>query len=126
MRHAVVVAVDLDVIVNVDTCFLPFSIFVSLRGQWFENRPFNRFKLRMTRAGQFFERLMIELLDQWFDGSVEFRQSEESQLPQSSQNPALNNLNADFDLGFVPRFSWAGRQCCRVVMFEHLGISLVE
>ena len=44
VRDAVVVAVNLDVIVDVDAGFLPFGVFVGLGWERFELRLFQRFK----------------------------------------------------------------------------------
>lgn len=123
VRDAVVMAVNLDVIVDVDAGFLPFGVFVSLEGEWFEIRLFNRFKLRMARAGQFFERLVIEQVEELPDGAVEIGQSEESQFAQPRQHPTLDDLHADFDLRLVAGFVRARRQGRRIVVLKHLGIS---
>src|SRR5262245_8562571 len=126
VRDAVVVTFNLDVIVNVDAGLLPFGVFVGLRGQRFERRLLERFELRMTRAWELFERLVIERVEQAPDGGVEISQSEEGLFAQPRQHPAFDDLDSDFDLGLVARLVRARWQGCRVVVFEHLGIGSGE
>src|SRR6266542_3298070 len=50
MRDAVVVAVNLNVIVNMCAGFFPFGVFIGFGGQGLEGGSFQIFKLRMARA----------------------------------------------------------------------------
>src|SRR5215470_870139 len=76
VRDAVVMAVKLDMIVDVDAGFLPFGVFVGLEWKRFKSRLFKRLKLRMARAGQLFERLAIERVEKGPDTQVEVGQGE--------------------------------------------------
>src|SRR6266498_2698069 len=123
MRDAVVVALNLNVIVNMYAGFFPFGVFIGFGGQGLESGSFQSFKLRMARAWQFFERLVVEHIEQLEDGGIEIREREESQFAQTRQHPTLDNLYAILDLRLITRFFGARGQGCCVVMFEHFGIS---
>lgn len=68
----------------------------------------------------------IEIVEELADPHVEISEAEEALISQSRQDPALNNQNAAFDLGFVLRSFWAGRQDRRVVMFGECRKSGVD
>jgi hypothetical protein len=44
---------------------------------------------------------LVEAFEQQDDCRVEFAQREELAVTQCREDPALDNLDADFDLGFV-------------------------
>ena len=71
VRHTVIVAGDLDMIINADGGFFPFWITIGLKWQWFENRAINAFEHGFAAAGQFLERLAVELREQIGDGPIQ-------------------------------------------------------
>ena len=74
MRDAVVVAVNLDMIIHVGAGLLPFGVFIGFGGQGLEGGSFQSFKLRVARAWQFLEWLVVENVEQLEDGGIEIRE----------------------------------------------------
>ena len=74
---AVVVAIDFDMIIDIDPCLFPLGKGVRLARQRFECRLVNFFKHRSAAAGQFLEGPAIEFFEQLGNGVVEFGQAEE-------------------------------------------------
>ena len=58
----------------------------------------------------------------WF----QFGEAEETAIAQAGQNPALDDLDADFHFRFVPRFARPCRHDRGVVMDRHAGIGAVD
>ena len=63
---------------------------------------------------------------QFGDGGIELGHGEELPVAQSGQDPAFDDLHADFDLGLVLRLSGAGRQNHGAVMVGKLDGGAVE
>ena len=58
--HTVEVAIHLDMIIDIDLGFFPFSIFKGPPGKRFKSRLINRFKKLFTAARQFLEGGVVE------------------------------------------------------------------
>ena len=54
-----------------------------------------------SRAGELSERTRIEPFEPFGDGAVEFAEREERAVSQRGEDPALDHLHADFNLGLV-------------------------
>ena len=99
--HAVEVATDLDVIVDVHTCALSFGELVAGRRQRPEGWPVHSFEEGPTRALELLEGTIIECIEEPADLAIELPQAEEGVVTQRREDPAFDDLNARLDLGFV-------------------------
>src|SRR5579863_7151321 len=79
---AVVVALELHVVVDVDARRRPLMEFVALTGQRYESRPVQLLKQTRSAAGALAKRPLVELGEQLPDRLIEFCQSEELAMPQ--------------------------------------------
>ena len=117
--HGVVVAVHLDVIVDMDSCLFPLGVFVRFDGQGAQGRFIQLLKQGAPGARQFLEGPVVERLEQRPDGAVQLGQGEALTPAQGGKNPALHHLYRD--LGFalsrgrrtragqwLPRNAWPG------------------
>src|SRR5665811_164610 len=69
---------------------------------------------------------VVELVDKFANGGVEFGQREELPVPECCQDPALGNLNGHFDLGFI---AWLVRSCRHhrgIIVGCQIGISAID
>ena len=101
MGHGVVMAVDLDVIVDVDPGLLPLGVFVRFDGQGAQGRFIQLLKQRAPGARQFLEGPVVERLEQRPDGPVQLGQGEALTVAQRCKDPALYHLDPDLGLRLV-------------------------
>ena len=127
MRHAVIMPVDIDVIIDADTAGAPFGEHVGLGRQGLERRPVELFEQLAPRHAEPPDRaLVVEPRQQLGDGLVQLAQAVELPIAQAAENPALHDQHADFDLGLVARPARPCRQHGGVVMRRHLRIGPVD
>ncbi|MNN07898.1 hypothetical protein D3C81_1207340 [compost metagenome] len=69
---------------------------------------------------------MVKTFEQHADCRVEFAEREELAVAQGREDPALDHLHADFDLGFVPRLARSGRQHGHAVMLGQVAVTGVD
>ncbi len=131
--HRVVMAIDVDVIVEPDAALAPFGIDIGLDRQ---GRKGGRVELleelaaahaqppgpRQTRP----HRPAIQFAEQHGDRAVQLGQREEALVAQAGQDPALDHLDCDLDLGLVARPSRAGRQDRRAVVGGEVLVGWIE
>src|SRR5439155_2114970 len=105
MRDTVVVAVDVDVVVDVDDRRLPLGVLVAGGRQRLHPRAVDGVEGALPRAGQFLERTLIEIDEQSTDSGVELFEREELAIAQPRQNPSLGQeyarLYGSFVTGFI-------------------------
>ena len=101
VRDGVVVAFDLDVVVDVDPCLLPLGEHVALGGKGAKGGTVELFEQRAPRAGELAERAVVEPFEQRGDGCVEFGEREERAVAKCGEDPSLDHLHADLGLGLV-------------------------
>jgi hypothetical protein len=124
--HAVVVAVDLDVVVDADLGPLPGRELVWPIRQWPESRRIDREKDAAPAAFELSEGPVVQPLESLSNGDVGFREREEGAVAQGREDPALGHLDSDLDLGLVSRFARAGRDDGAAVVGGKIGIGAVE
>src|SRR5260364_148682 len=74
-----------------------------------------------NESGEFFKGPLVQVFKACTNGFVSLSQTEEALMARPRQNPSLNNLYADFSLGFILGFSWTGGQHrCRVMTHKVL------
>ena len=100
--HAVIVVVDLDVVVDVDSRLLPLRVSEALPGQRSQSRPLETLEQRSARAWQLTERPIVQRTEKLPDRLVELGEREKLPVPQPRQDPSLHELHARLDLGLVP------------------------
>ena len=101
MGHGVVMAMDLDVIVDVDPGLLPLGVFVRVDGKWAQGRFIQLLKQGAPGARQFLEGPVVERLEQRPDGAVQLGQGEALTVAQRGKNPSLYHLYRDLGLRLV-------------------------
>ena len=87
--HAVKVAINLDMIIDIHLGLFPFGIFKGASGKPFEGWPVQVFKQGPAGGVEFVKLAPVELDQLCSDGLVEFGQAEELVVSQSGQDPAL-------------------------------------
>ena len=90
VRHAVVVAIDIDVVVEGDGAFLPLGEHVGRRRQRAHRRPVERLEDAAPGARQSLERTIVEVGQERSDRRVEFLQAEEALMAQPREHPAIH------------------------------------
>src|ERR1700760_2612151 len=102
IRHAVQVAIDLDVIVDIDPNSFPLCELIAFRRQRLQRRAIDLGKQTGATSVTLAKTPMIELLEEFGNGFVQLRDTEELTMPQRRNNPALGDQNRIFSLGLVP------------------------
>jgi hypothetical protein len=108
--HAVIVALELDVVVNVDPGRLPAKDLKPLGGQYSQGRTVQLLKGAAPIARQLLEGTLVQIDQQQGNRPVELDQAEELAVAQPGQNPALDDQYGVLYLGLVPGVS---RTCCQ-------------
>ena len=126
VRDTIVVAVDLDMVIDVDPCPLPFGIFVGLQRKGFEGRLVERIEEGFSRGVEFLELAVIELFQGLEDGLVELVDAEEVVVSESGQDPALSHEDGGFHFSFVPGTPHPGRDDGDSIMLRKLQVSGVD
>ena len=101
VRDGVVVALDLDVVVDVDPRLLPLGEHVALGGKGAKGGTVELLEQCTPRARELAERAVVEPLEERRDGCVELSQREERAVAKRGQDPALDHLHRDLGLGLV-------------------------
>src|SRR3954468_3105058 len=101
VRDAVVMLGDLDVIIEVDPAALPLGILVRFIRQGSERRTIELFEQVAPTSSPTPERSVVQLDQECVDRLVEGGEGEESAVAQTRENPSSDDLDPDFDLGFV-------------------------
>jgi hypothetical protein len=99
--HAVPVAVDLDVVVDVDRGGLPDRVLVGLRGQGPQGRPIELGEQAETAPRQLPKRARVEPREPLTDRLVRLRDREERAVAQGGEDPALDDQHALLRLRLV-------------------------
>ena len=120
MRHAVVVAIEFDVIVDVDAGALEARDRHARGRQRAQGLLIQRGEGTCAAAGQLLERPGVQVGEQLGNGSVEFGQAEEAPVAKARQDPPLDHLDSDFDLRLVARTSGARWKDRHVVVVAEL------
>ena len=101
--HAVAVGFKLDVAVNVHAHGFEDRPLPGLQRQRHQGRSINFLEHAGPAARQLLEGALVEVLEQRGQGVVDLVDAGELVLAQPRQDPALHQLHAELDLGFVLR-----------------------
>ena len=118
--------VELDVVVDVDAGFLPDREFVGLLRKRLEGRLVQLCKEFTAGATEVLHLPGVEFGEQLPDGLVQISQIEEGAVAQTSQDPALDHLDAYFDLRFVLGLANAGWDGGRAVVFGQVMVGGIQ
>ena len=119
-------AVDVDVVVERDAALAPFGVDVRLDRQGGERRAVQLLEQLAAADAEMPHRPAIELVEQHPDRRVELGEREEPMVAQAGQDPALDDLDGDLDLGLVARPARPGRQDRRAVVRGEVLVGPVQ
>src|SRR5438876_5462336 len=110
-------AVELDVIVDVDTgTDLPLAVDEGLRRQRAERGLIQPFEKVAAAGAVEPHRPRVEIREELGDPGVEGGQGEEGLVPEAGEDPPLRDLHGDFDLRLVPGLRRPRREDDRAVV----------
>ena len=109
VRHAVVVAVELDVVVDVHARALEAHDGHAARRQRPQRRLIQPPEGLAAAAGQLLERARVQVGDELADRRVELGQAEEAAVAQAREDPSFDHEHRALDLRLVPRMRGPGR-----------------
>jgi hypothetical protein len=104
----------------------PFPEGVRRGRQGSQRGLFECLKARTATAVDLLERPRVQILEQLGDRGVELAEREERPVAESRQDPALDDLYAGLDLGFVAWLSRARRQDRQTIVLGKVLIARVE
>ena len=116
----------LEVPVNVDPGVPPLGVDIGLGRQRLQRGPVHGVEDRATAAGKFLEGAGVQSYQAHGDRGIEVGETEEGLMAQAGQNPPLDDLHADLDLGLVAGFPDSGRNDGHAVVFGQRLICRVE
>jgi hypothetical protein len=116
MRHAVVVPVDLEVVVEGDPHRLPLGVDVRRRRQRAHRRTIQCLEHAQSAPGQLLEGARVQVGEQRHDRLIELPEAEEAMVTQPRQDPALDQLHRQLRLRLVLRAVGARRDHHRPVV----------
>ena len=125
-RYRIEMLVDLDVVVEIDPAALPGGIFIRCRWQLPQCGPVELLVKGTSGGTPAAHRTNVEIINQPADRLVQLGQREEPPVAQPRQNPALHDLDPDFNLRLVTRFVGARRDHRGAVVRRHVGIGAVD
>ena len=125
-RHRVVVAIDLDVVVDADPRHLPFGVFVVLLRQRAQGRLVHLGEGAGAAARQFLEGALVQVGQQRAQRPIQLVEAEEALVAQPRQHPARDHQHAVLDLGFVLGPACARRQDCHAVMLGQVVVGGID
>ena len=96
--------VDLDVIVETGTAGLPLGEDVGLARQGCEGGRVEIAEQLAPAGAEVAGLAVVETVEQLADGFIGLGEGEEPAVPEPGEDPALHDLDGDFDLGLVARF----------------------
>ena len=126
MRHAVVIALEFDVVVDVDRGFLPLGDDEGRPREGSQVGGIHLGKGILPTARQFLEGTGVQCGQQFKNGGIQFGDREETPMAQASEYPALHHLYPGFDLGLVLWLLGPGRQDHGVVVVREFGGGPIE
>ena len=110
IRHRVIVASDIDVVIEPGPALLPFSVDVGFHRQGLERGLVQRLEQIPAAGAQMPGDLAIELIPKRADRSVQFIEPEEPPVPQPGHDPALRQQHGRLDLCLVLGLAWPRRE----------------
>src|SRR5438132_10348105 len=120
-------AVELDVIVDVDTgTDLPLAVDERLRRQRAERGLIQPFEKVAAAGAVEPHRPRVEIREQLGDPGVEGGEGEEGLVAEAGEDPSLRDLDGDFDLGFIARLRGPRGQDDRTVVLREFVVGSLQ
>ena len=126
MRHRVVMAANIDMVIKARAALLPFGVNVRVNGQRLQRRAIQAFKQIAAAGTEMAGNLTVELIQQWSDGGVHLIKTKETLVAQPCQNPALGQQNSTLDLCLVFGLPGPRRNNGGIVMCRHIPIGAID
>ncbi len=124
--HRVEMPLDLDMIVEPHLAATPLRQDVRLGRQGLEMRGVKFLEQLPARAAEPAHDPVVELRHQVGDGGVQIADAVPDPVAQPPQQPALDDANARFHLGFIAGAVRSRRQHRCAVVCRHLGVGPVD
>ncbi len=124
--HAVPVSQHLDMVVEPDPTAPPVGILVGLGRQLQQGSALEAVEQGLPAAADVTHGAGVQRLQQLADGGVGLVQAEQPPVAQAGQDPALDDLYPNLDLGLVARLADPGRHHGRAVVRRHLLVGAVD
>src|SRR5215470_12796297 len=124
VRHRVVVALDVHVVIEPDPAQPPLGIDIRFARQAAERRPIELLEEPPPADAEPSHRPIVEIGEQHADRAVQLRQREEALVAQPRQDPAFDHLDRDFHFGLVAWLARPRRQDRRTVVAGEVLVSL--
>ena len=123
---AVGVALDADVVVDVDAGVFPGGVLVARRGERAQGGPLKGLEEGAAAPGELLKRAGVEGAALRGERRIEVGETEEGLVTQRREDPALDELDAGLDLRLVAGFARTGRQDRGAVVPRQILIGGVE
>ena len=94
--HRIVMLGEFDMVVEAGAALLPFGVLIWLARQRLERRLIECLEQLAAGCAQVFCDAPVQVFQQFMDGLVQFGEAEETAIAQPGQDPALDDLDADF------------------------------
>lgn len=124
--NTVKVAVDLDMVVDIDFGLFPRCVFIGFGWKGFEGGFIDGFEEFPAGGLEFLELAVVELYEFPGNGAVEFSHAEEGMVSRSCQDPTLRYEDGRFRLGLASGTTDSGRDDRRGVMFGKVLIGGID
>jgi hypothetical protein len=125
-RHGVVVAVELDVVVDVDAGGCPLAVDEGLGWQRPQGRPVQPLEELATAGPVQTHGPGVQVGEQLRDAGVEGREGEEGLVAEPREDPPFGDQHPGFDLRFIPRLRWPGREDGGAVVRRKLFVGALQ
>src|SRR5580658_7123304 len=126
VRNRVIPALVLDVVIEEHLGALPGGVLVALQRERPKCRPLELEEATPARTRLARELPVVVGLELLAQSCVELAQAEERPMPQRCHDPALDSLDAHFDLGLVARLTNPRRQDRKTIMLGEVLVARVE
>ena len=126
VRDRVVMAIDVDVIVQRHGALAPFGVFVGRVRQRLQRRAVDLPEELPAARPEMPRHLAVQRLQRLADRFIQLLEGMEAPIAQARENPALDELNRNFDLALVARLQRPRRDDGGVVVLRHLRIGPVD
>ena len=120
IRHRIKKPVHLDEVIHARPAATPFRVGIRRVRHRQKGLALDRLEQRAAGGAEMAHGPVVQVGDQRADRTVQLCQGVEPAMTQPSQNTALDDLDANLDLGLVARLAHSGRQDRRAVMGRHV------
>jgi len=124
--NAVVMAVDLEVVIDADLRHLPGGELVESIRKRLQRRPVQALEQAATASRQLLEGAVIEPGESFGDDRIRLGDREEGEVADAGQDPALGHQHPGLDLGLVSGLARAGGDDGTAVVLGQLLVGAVQ